>query len=99
MVEDKLQDLNTKVTTAKPDQIRLEGELKQIQQAGENIDALLAVPSISSSAVGNEGRRSVTQVEAGIATLALRYEEKHRKMMAARAALAEAKEKRHRVVS
>src|SRR6266404_4967119 len=49
VVEDKLQDLNTKLTTAKADQIRLEGELKQIEQAGENIDALLAVPTISSS--------------------------------------------------
>jgi len=98
VVEDKLQDLNTKLTAAKADQIRLEGELKQIQQAGENIDALLAVPSISSSALVNEARRSVTQVEAGIATLALRYKEKHPKMMAARAALAEAKEKLHQAV-
>jgi len=98
VVEDKLQDLNTKLTTAKADQIRLEGELKQIEQAGENIDALLAVPSISSSALVNEARRSVTQVEAGIATLALRYKEKHPKMMAARAALAEAKEKLHQAV-
>ena len=98
VVEDKLQDLNTKLTAAKADQIRLEGELKQIEQAGENIDALLAVPSISSSALVNEARRSVTQVEAGIATLALRYKEKHPKMMAARAALAEAKEKLHQAV-
>jgi len=98
VVEDKLQDLNTKLTGAKSDQIRLEGELKQIEQAGENIDALLAVPSISSSALVNEARRSVTQVEAGIATLALRYKEKHPKMMAARAALAEAKEKLHQAV-
>src|SRR5712691_4972820 len=88
VVEDKLQELNTKLTTAKADQIRLEGELQQIEQAGENIDALLAVPSISSSALVNESRQSVTQVEAEIATLALRYKEKHPRMMAARAALA-----------
>src|SRR5207245_2942153 len=93
VVEDKLQELNTKLTAAKADQIRLEGELQQIEQAGENIDALLAVPSISSSALVNESRQSVTQVEAEIATLALRYKEKHHRMMAARAALAEAKEK------
>jgi len=98
VVEDKLQELNTKLTAAKADQIRLEGELKQIEQAGENIDALLAVPSISSSELVNEARRSVTQVEAGIATLALRYKEKHPKMMAARAALAETKAKLHLAV-
>src|SRR5437763_11224877 len=44
VVEDKLQELNTKLTAAKADQISLEGELKQIEQAGENIDTLLAVP-------------------------------------------------------
>src|SRR4029077_11790660 len=44
VVETKLQDLNGKLTAAKADQIRLEGELQQIEQAGENIDALLAVP-------------------------------------------------------
>jgi capsular exopolysaccharide synthesis family protein len=98
VVEDKLQELNTKLTTAKADQIRLEGELQQIEQAGKNIDALLAVPSISSSALVNESRQSVTQVEAEIATLALRYKEKHPRMMAARAALAEAKEKLRQAV-
>ena len=98
VVEDKLQELNTKLTTAKADQIRLEGELQQIEQTGENIDALLAVPSISSSALVNESRQSVTQVEAEIATLALRYKEKHPRMMAARAALAEAKEKLRQAV-
>jgi len=98
VVEDKLQELNTKLTAAKADQIRLEGELQQIEQAGENIDALLAVPSISSSGLVNESRQSVTQVEAEIATLALRYKEKHPRMMAARAALAEAKEKLRQAV-
>src|SRR5437764_1597327 len=98
VVEDKLQDLNTKLTATKSDQIRLEGELKQIEQAGQNIDALLAVPSISSSGLVNDARRSVLQVEASIATLALRYKEKHPKMMAARAALAEAKKKLHQAV-
>src|SRR5437762_10726952 len=45
-----------------------------------------------------DAQRSVTHVEASIATLALRYKEKHPKMMAARAALAEAKEKLRQAV-
>jgi len=98
VVEDKLQELNSKLTAAKADQIRLEGELQQVEQAGKDIDALLAVPSISSSGLVNESRHSVTQVEAEIATLALRYKEKHPRMMAARAALAEAKEKLRQAV-
>jgi len=93
LVEDKLQELNSKLTAAKADRLRLEGELRQIEQAGENIDALLAIPSISTAGLVTDAQRSVTQVEASIATLALRYKEKHPRMMAARAALAEAKQK------
>src|SRR5215212_7950127 len=48
MVEEKLQELNTKATVAKTERMRLEGELKQIEQAGDNIEALLAVPSVAS---------------------------------------------------
>ena len=40
-----------------------------------------------------DAQPNITQVEASIATLSLRYKEKHPRMMAARAALAEAKEK------
>ncbi len=98
LVEDKLQELNSKLTAAKADRLRLEGELKQIEQAGENIDALLAIPSISAAGLATEAQRNVTQVEAALATLALRYKEKHPKMMAARAALAEAKEKLRQAV-
>jgi polysaccharide biosynthesis transport protein len=93
LVEDKLQELNSKLTAAKADRLRLEGELNQIEQAGNNIDALLAIPSISAAGSVTEAQRNVTQVEAGLATLALRYKEKHPKMMAARASLAEAKGK------
>jgi succinoglycan biosynthesis transport protein ExoP len=93
LVEDKLQDINTKLTAAKADRLRLEGELRQIEQAGDNIDALIAIPSISTAPLVTDAQRSITQVEASIATLSLRYKEKHPRMMAARAALAEAKEK------
>jgi hypothetical protein len=93
LVEDKLQDINSKSTAAKADRLRLEGELKQIEQAGNNLDALLAIPSIYSAGLVTDAQRSITQVEASIATLSLRYKEKHPRMMAARASLAEAKEK------
>jgi succinoglycan biosynthesis transport protein ExoP len=98
LVEDKLQELNSKLTAAKADRIRLEGELQQIEQAGDNIDALLAIPSISAAGMVADARRSVTQVEAGIATYALRYKDKHPKMMAIKAALAEAKGKLRQAV-
>src|SRR5262245_59772585 len=93
LVEDKLQDLNNKLTASKADRIRLEGELEQIQQSRDNIDALLQVPSISAAPMVTEARRTVTQIEAAITTYALRYKDKHPKMIAAKASLADAKDK------
>ncbi len=98
LVEDNLQDINGKLTAARADQIRLEGELQQVNQIGNNIDALLAIPSISAAAMVMDARRSIIQVEAGITSYALRYKDKHPKMMAAKAALAEAKNKLHQAV-
>ena len=91
LVEDKLQELTTKLTATKADRMRLEGELKQVEDAGENVDALLAVLSISSAPTVADRRRDVAQAEASVATLSQRYKEKHPKMLAARAALTEAK--------
>jgi len=90
IVEDKLQELSSKLTAAKTDRLRLEGELKQIEQAGDDVDMLIAIPSISGAQLVGEARRNVTQIQADIATLALRYKEKHPRMMAAKAALREA---------
>jgi len=86
------------LTGAKADQIRLEGELQQVEQAGNNIDALLAIPSISTAGRVTDARRSVTQMEATITTYALRYKDKHPKMIAAKASLAEAKQKLRQAV-
>ena len=98
LVEDNLQDINSKLTAAKADQIKLEGELQQVEQVGNNVDALLAIPSISAAGRVSEARRNVTQMEAGIAASALRYKDKHPKMIAAKAALVEAKEKLRQAV-
>ncbi len=98
LVEDKLQELNSKLTAAKSDRLRLEGELKQIEAVGDNVDALLAVPSIAAAPTINERRRDLGQLEAAVATLAQRYKDKHPKMMAARAALTEARDGLRRAV-
>jgi uncharacterized protein involved in exopolysaccharide biosynthesis/Mrp family chromosome partitioning ATPase len=93
LVEDNLQDINTKLAGARGDQIRLEGQLQQVDQLGNNIDALLAIPSIYAAPMVAAARGSIIQIEAGITTLALRYKDKHPRMMAAKASLAEAKVK------
>jgi capsular exopolysaccharide synthesis family protein len=98
LVEDKLQELNTKLTAAKTERLRLESEIKQIAQLGDNVDALLAIPSIAAAPAVNDRRRDVAQMETTVAALTQRYKDKHPKMMAARAALVEAREALKRTV-
>ena len=98
LVEDKLQELTSKLTGAKAERIRLEGQLKQVEETGNNIDALLAVPVIAAAPNVVDRRRDVAQLEAGVATLAQRYKDKHPKMLAARAALSEARDALRREV-
>lgn len=98
IVEDKLQDLSSKLTAIKTDRLRMEGELNQIKDAGTDLDALLSVPSISLAALVNEARRNVTQIEAEIATLSLRYKAKHPKMIAAKGSLRETQTKLRQAV-
>lgn len=98
LVEDKLQELNSKLTAAKGDRIRIENEIKQVEGIGDNIDALLSIPSIASSQLVNERRRDVSQLETTVGALAQRYKDKHPKMIAARAALGEAREALRRTV-
>src|SRR5207302_6305271 len=86
------------LSAAKSERFRLQGELKQIEAVGDNIDALLAAPSISAAPMVNDRRRDVAQLEANVATLAQRYKDKHPKMMAARAALSEARDGLRRAV-
>src|SRR5437899_3457204 len=98
LVEDKLQELNSKLTAAKSERLRLEGELKQIEAVGDNVDALLAVPSIAAAPTVNDRRRDLAQLEASVAMLAQRYNDKHPTMIAGGAALAEAREGLRRAV-
>ncbi|PYI93065.1 MAG: hypothetical protein DME97_07090 [Verrucomicrobia bacterium] len=91
MVEEKLQELNTKATAAKAERVRLEGELAQIEGTGDNLEALLALPSIAVAPAVIERRRDLSQIETALATLGQRYKEKHPRMLAARAALNEAR--------
>src|SRR5205085_5535394 len=67
LVEDKLQELTSKLTATKSDRIRIENELKQIEGIGDNVDALLAIPSIAVSPTVVDRRRDVSQLEAGVA--------------------------------
>ncbi len=98
LVEDKLQELSTKLTAARSDRHRIESELEQIEGIGANVDALIAIPSIAAAAPVNDRRRDVAQLEATVAQLQQRYKDKHPKLISARAALAEARDALRRTV-
>ena len=98
LVEDKLQELTSKLTAAKADRIRIENEIKQVEGIGDNVDALLAIPSIAAAPTVNDRRREVSQLEATVGTLAGRYKDKHPKMVAARAAMKESRDALRRAV-
>ena len=91
LVEDKLQELSSKLIAAKTERLRLEGELKQVEDAGDDLNSLLSVASIANAPTVAERRRELGQLESTIATLAQRYKPKHPKMIAANAAYTEIK--------
>jgi uncharacterized protein involved in exopolysaccharide biosynthesis len=92
LVEDKLQELTSQLTTRKAEEIKLEAELAQVAEAGQNVEALLAIQSIATAQPVADRRRDLAQGEATVAALSQRYKEKHPKMMAARAALEQAQD-------
>lgn len=98
LVEDKLQELTIKLMSAKAERLQLEGELKQVEEAGENVDTLLAFPRITASPAVAERRRELADIEAAVGALTQRYKDKHPKMLGARAALNEVQSNLRRVV-
>jgi succinoglycan biosynthesis transport protein ExoP len=91
LVEDKLQELSSKLIVAKTERLRLEGELKQVEEAGDDINSLLAVTSIANAPSVAERRRELGQLESTMGALAQRYKSKHPRMIAANAAYSEIK--------
>jgi len=86
-VEDKLQELTSKLTAAKADRIRIENEISKIEGIGDNVDALLAIPSIAAAPTVNDRAGKFHNLRPPVGTLAGRYKDKHPKMVAARAAM------------
>jgi polysaccharide biosynthesis transport protein len=92
VVEDKLQELSSKLQAVRADRIKLEAELAQVADAGENVEALLAIQSIANAQPVMDRRRDVAQAETLVAALSQRYKQKHPKMMQAHAALQQAQD-------
>lgn len=89
ITESKLKELNSRVTQAKADRLRLESDFAQINKFKGDADELLTIPSIANHPTVLEIKNQISNVNAGIAALSQRYKDKHPKMIQARSQLAE----------
>lgn len=92
IVLERLKDLNTKVTAAKAERLRIEADRAQLEHlTGAAPERLLALPSIAGAAVVVEVQRKIGEKEAELATLSRRYKPEHPKYLEATGSLAELK--------
>ena len=90
IVVERLKELNTRVTTAKAERLKIEADRAQLQLlAGEPPERLLALPSVAGAAEVVEVQRKIGEKEAELATLSRRYKPEHPKYLEAASALAE----------
>lgn len=89
VVETRLEKLSSDLTTVKAERVRLEGELALVERARGNINAMLDIPFIANAPAVVNTRRDLNALQAQVAALAQRYKDKHPRMIAAKAALAQ----------
>ena len=89
IVSAKLKELNSRVTQAKGDRMRIEGDFEKIERFKDDPAQLLTIPSIANHPTVVEIRNQITTLNATIANLAQRYKDKHPRMIQARSQLAE----------
>jgi len=92
IILDKLKDLNTRVTALKATKIELDADLLQMDKLKgkpDAADALLLLPSVADHPLISSLKQQITEEESEIATMKLRYGEKHPKMIAVRTHIAD----------
>lgn len=93
IVGERLKELNAKVTTAKAERLKLEADLAQVTQLSDQPpERLLALTSISASGEVQELKKTISEREAELASLAQRYRPEHPRYMQAASSVAEYKE-------
>ena len=85
----KLKELNSRVTQAKSDQLRLQADSEKIDRFKDDPAELLTIPSIANHPTVVEIRNQITTLNASLANLSQRYKDKHPRMIQARSQLAE----------
>ena len=93
IVVEKLRELNTKVTLAKAERLKLETDRAQIEKlAGEDPERLMGISSVSMLPVVADLKRRVEEQSTAVAMLIERYKPGHPKLLAAQSALEASRE-------
>ena len=99
IVVERLKELNTKVTTAKAERLKVESDRAQLQLLEEaSPERLLALPSVAGAEAVVEVQRKIGEKEAELATLGRRYKPEHPKHREAAGALAELKASQNQAI-
>lgn len=83
IVVEKLKDLNTKLTQAKTERLRLEADYQLVEKVKDSPDALMTVPSIANETAVADLKKQLHEEQSQIALLQERYKPAHPKMIQA----------------
>src|SRR5579862_6909524 len=81
----------TELQAARSATIRLQADDEAVKKAEGNPDALLSIPSVAENPLVVASKQQISELEANIAVLNLRYTDMHPKMIQAKSQLQEAK--------
>jgi capsular exopolysaccharide synthesis family protein len=87
----KLKTLSNQLGEAKAARMRLEADFADVKANAGSVEKLLAIASVAERGLVVDLRRQLSDVEARIAQLALRYTEKHPRMIQERTLLTDTK--------
>ena len=84
IIVDQLKEINTKVTEAQGERVRLEADIEQVRATGpENVEEAMRIGSVAAIPQVAEARSQLTEAETELAALEDRYLHKHPKHIAA----------------
>ena len=89
IIGQKLKELSAKATEANSARIRLESDLAQIKELGENIGGLLGIASVASDAAVRDIQSNLSKYESEFSSIKQRYLPRHPKYIGTLSALTE----------
>lgn len=83
IIVEQLKEINTKVTEAQSERMKLEADIEQVREIGKNPEELMRIGSVAELPQVKEARELLLEAESELAELQDRYLQKHPKHIAA----------------